>query len=151
MKRPTEVCTAFNPQALGLVRAGPGWNLIADGVFLAHTDWDEKTARRAVELVRHYKFNNKCHTGTVDFWKNNKAFPNEKLTGASCVAFNSTTAHVAHIDNSWRVVDGPEEIANLKDNKDNAMAVVAMIRGYRLEAKCVLAWPNPVMVYWLTH
>lgn len=151
LSRPKEVCDSFNPSAVGLVRAGPGWNLVADGVFLTHTDWDEKTARRAVELIRHYKFNRKCHTGTVDFWKNNAAFPNEGLTGASCVAFNSTTAHIVNTEKSWRVVDGTQEIANLKDSKDNAMAVLAMIRFHKLEKKCVLAWPNPVMVYWLTR
>lgn len=149
--RPKETCISFNPLALGLVRAGPGWNLVADGVFLTHTDWNQKMALRAVELIRHYKFNHKCHTGTIDFWRNNKTYPSEKLTGASCIAFHSTTAHVARIENTWRVVDGTQEISNLKNSKDNALALVAMIRFHKLENKCVLAWPNPILTYWLTH
>lgn len=150
LAKPELKCDGFNPAATGLVQAGPGWNLVADGVFLTHTDWNKKTAQQAIEVIRHYRFDHKCHTGTMDFWMSNGRFPHEKLTGASCLQFNSTTAHTVRIENTWRVVDGPVEIFNALTSKDNATAVLAMIRRNHLEHKCVQGWPNPVMIYWLS-
>lgn len=150
LKKPELKCNGFNPAAVTLVKAGPGFNLVADGVFLIHTDWNEKTARQAVEVIKHYRFDHKCHTGTAEFWTSNSAFPVGKMTGASCMQFNSTTVHTVSRGNSWRLVDGPMEIFNAKTSKDNATAVVAMIRRSKLVNKCVVGWPNPVITYWLS-
>lgn len=147
---PKMKCDGFNPTALKLVKAGPGWNLNADGVFLTHTDWKEKTAQQAVEVIRHYRFDHRCHTGTMEFWTSNGTYPREKITGAACLQFNSTTAHVVSLQNNWHIVDGPLDIFNAKTSKDNAHAVLAVIRRNHLERKCVVGWPNPVMIYWLT-
>jgi hypothetical protein len=149
--RPKEICDAFDPNRLELVPAGHGWMIEAGGKALLYTGWDQKTARRALDVIRHYRFDRKCHTGTVDFWKTGDSIPDEKIGGADCVRFGSTTAHVAHVGKSWQVVDGTTEVADLKTSKDNAFAVLALIRTYRLERKCVVAWPNPVITYWLSH
>jgi hypothetical protein len=147
--RPGQVCERFDPSSLRLTHAGPGWNVTAGGIFLLHTDWDEKTAQRALAGLRHYRFDAKCHTGTVTFWKRGDAMPADKPSFGECVRFGSTTAHVVRSNNHWLVVDGTTTIHDLKESRDNALAVLAMIRFYRLERKCAIGWPNPALIYWL--
>jgi hypothetical protein len=151
LQKPQETCVRFDPKGVQLLHAGPGWNIVSGGTFVLHTDWNEKTARKALTTIKHFRFDQKCHTGTMEFWKTGNTIPAEKMPGVDCLQFGSTTAHVAKIGNGWRVVDGTITVADLNVRKDNAMAVLALIRAYRLERKCVIAWPNPAMTFWLSH
>jgi hypothetical protein len=149
LAKPSEVCTVFDPATLQLLPAGRGWNIMAGKAFVLHTDWKEKDARGALAVIRHYHFDRKCHTGTMEFWKTGGIMPADKTPNPGCIQFNSTTAHVIQIGKNWRVVDGAAMIADMNVSRDNAYAVLAMVRQYRLERKCAVAWPNPVMTYWL--
>jgi hypothetical protein len=148
--RPKDVCTLFDPQSLRLERAGNGWNIAAGNETIIHTGWGEREARRALAALRHYRFDRKCHTGTMEFWKAGEVIPAGTMSGADCTEFAPTTAHVVQIGKSWQVVDGTRTIADLGISRDNAYAVLALIRYNRLEKKCAVAWPNPVMIYWLS-
>ena len=149
LAKPKEICDGFDPATLALAPAGKGWAITASGKTLIWTGHGIRDARQALATLNHYRFDKRCHTGTMAFWKIGNGFPAEKMTGATCLEFDSTTAHVARIGKSWQVVNGSDVIADMNVSRDNAYAVLAMIRRYRLEKKCVVAWPNPTLIYWL--
>jgi hypothetical protein len=149
LTRPAELCVGFDPGRLRLSRQGREW-VAADGkTEVIRTDWDEKTARRAMAAIKRYGFDRKCHTGTMEFWKKDDGFPADDKLGAGCLKFTSTTAHVTEVGRSWKVIDADALIADMNVSRDNAYAVLALVRYFRLERKCAIGWPNPAMVYWL--
>jgi hypothetical protein len=149
LTRPAELCVAFDPNRLRLRRLGKEWVVASGNTEVIRTAWDEKIARRAVAVIKRYGFDRKCHTGTMEFWKRGDGFPADDKPGVGCLKFTSTTAHAAQIGRSWKVIDGDAPIADMNVSRDNAYAVLALVRAYRLERKCAIGWPNPAMTYWL--
>lgn len=148
-RQPEERCIPFEPYRLDILYEHGRWVVAADGKWLTQPTANKEDAHRALAIIRRYGFNRKCQTGTMDFWHKGKGFPAEDILGPSCMKFSSTTAHVMRVGKSWRVIDGMTVIADMNVSRDNAFAVLAMIRSNRLERKCVVAWPNVVMTYWL--
>lgn len=148
---PREECSSFDPLTAQAVQQGAFWKVTAGDRTLVGARADERDALRALEVIRHYRFNRQCHAGAAVFWKRGDTIPGGRMGGADCIAFNPTTAHIAHIGQAWKIVDGVQWIADLGADKESADQTLSLIRTYRLDLECFVARPNPAMVYWLSH
>ena len=149
---PHEECLSFDPSAARMVQQGASWKVVAGSQTVVGTRSDEREALRALEVIRHYRFDRQCHTGATAFWKRGYAIPAERMGGADCIAFNPTTVHATHMGRDWKIVDGTQWIADFGIDKPGADQALALIRTYRLDRECFVASrANPAMVYWLSH
>lgn len=149
LRPPTQMCRPFDPLTIRMGRVGKDWTISAKAEVLIRSRHDRAKLDEALAALRHFGFDRKCQAGTMEFWKKADGMPSKALEGSFCQRFSSNTAHVTKIGRSWRVVDAGQTIADLKSSRDNAYAVLALIRQYRLGRKCVIGWPDPVMIYWL--
>lgn len=148
---PKEICQRFDPDTATLRPSGKDWQVRAGNIALFTTAKPEEKARDALTLIRHYGINQKCTAGGLTYWKKDGDFPDSETISRSCQRFSPTTAHLARIGHDWLVVDGDASIFNLYTSKQNAYSLLAMIRHYQLDTKCVSDWPDPIMTYWLKN
>ncbi|MDE2161685.1 MAG: hypothetical protein KGJ53_00875 [Alphaproteobacteria bacterium] len=150
---PNEICSGFDPRAPQVVQAGASWKVVAGGQTLVDAGADRRIAWRALETIRYYRFDSKCHVGAAPlaYWKSSGSIPNKRMGGAECISFNQTTVHASLIGHRWKIVDGVQWIADLGADKAQAEQLLALIRTDHLDAECFITRSNPVMVYWLSH
>jgi len=145
VRKPIESCAAFPALAARAIPSGTDFKVMAGGLTLAEAD--ERGARRVLDVIRHYRFDNKCQIGSVTYWKGGETIPGG--WGADCIAFNPTTVHGVLMGHAWKIVDGTQWIADLGGKKADADQLLALIRFYGLNRECFAA--RPAMVYWLAH
>lgn len=145
-----EVCRSFDADKATLSPNRGGWQATAGGVTLFTTRWPRKKAGDALAEMRHYRINQKCESGGMVYWQRDGAFPRH-LPHASraCIKFSSTTAHLTRQGKDWVVADGDTLIFNFRQARENAYALISLIRHNDITHKCVFAWPNPILVWWL--
>lgn len=152
--KPMEACSGFDPAAVEAEERGGSWEVVAGPQTLVDAGPDEKMALQARDAIRHYRFDRKCTLAGAPagaYWKHGQSFPQRKIGGLDCVAFNPTTVHAARIGRSWKVVDGVEWIAEPGADKAKTDSLLALIRFYRLDTACFLRRPDPVMAIWLAR
>ena len=150
--QPLEECSSFNPAAAHTVQQGTFWKVMAGSQMLVGARNDEREASRALEVIRHYRFDRQCHAGVTAYWKRGDAIPAERMGGSDCIAFNPTTVHATHMGQDWKIVDGTQWIADFGSEKARAEQALALIRTDRLDRECFVApRNNPAMTYWLAH
>lgn len=152
VKRPQEDCTVFDTRRLNVVNQGGNWQLKAGGKVLVDTGKDDKAARLAETAFRHYRFDRQCRTGGQwkPYWRSADGFGRERLDGIYCLTFPPTTAHLVRLKNGWRIVAGNTTLVDLGPFKDQAEAMLAMIRLNKLTGECFIGAPD-IMTFWVAE
>lgn len=148
--KPEEACAVFDPASLRTIERNHKWVLAAGKTTLAEAA-DRRLVRDAEAAARYYRFDRKCSVGGAAdiYWKRGTDFPKRKMGGIDCLVFNPTTVHAVRIGGGWKVVDGAKWLASLRDRKQ-ADALLSLIRYHRLDTKCSVGQPDPILVYWLS-
>jgi hypothetical protein len=152
VRLPPEDCTAVDTQGLHAVNERGVWQLKAGGKTLIATGKDDKAARLAETAFHHYRFDRICRTGGQwkPYWRSADGFGREKLAGIYCLTFNPNTAHLVRLKNAWTIVDGAATLVDLGPFKDQAEAMLAMIRVNKLTGECFIGSPD-IMTFWVAE
>lgn len=150
-----EDCNRFNPGAARVARRGGHWKIVDGAQWIADFGNKRHEARRALRIIRHYRFNRQCFVGrpgpSMTYWKRNNVVPSHGMAGNDCIGFNPATAHVAHVGGHWKIVDGAQWIADFGNRHGEANKAMAIIHRYRMNRQCFVGRPNPSMSYWLSR
>ena len=147
---PDESFVAFDPLSVRAVETGDHAKLEAPGIHF--TEGTVRDVQRALDVIRHYRFDRFCKTRGVPFWKRGEDIPSDAMGGADCLYFNPTTAHGVRVARDWKIVDGTQWLADTAADKAAADQVLALIRYYRLGRECFVGGHKaPLMTYWLVH
>jgi hypothetical protein len=151
LSRPQESCKAFDFSAVRVVRQNGTWRVVAGPQALVESG-DKHVALAAETTIKYFRFDRRCFVGgpAYTYWRRGSSFPQQMMGSADCFTFSPTTAHVARIGRSWKIVDGSLWISEFGEDKNQADAMLSLIRFHRLDTQCVVGRPNPVMVYWLS-
>ena len=149
---PHEECQSVDTHAARAVQVGGAWQVLASGKPLLVTGKDGATAMLAEAVFHHYRFDRQCKTGGPwkPYWRIAKGFPSDRLGGVSCLPFHFNTAHLVRLKNSWTIVDGATTILELGPYKEQAEAMMAMVRLNKLTAECFIGSPD-LMTFWVAE
>jgi len=149
---PYEDCVAFDSRAARAVNRNGAWRVESGGKALITTGKDDKAAQLAEAAFRFYRFDRLCLTGGQwkPYWRPAGGFAAERMGGVYCLSFHPTTAHLVRSKASWNIVDGATTLVSLGPFKDQAEAMLAMIRRSRLTAECFIGSPD-IMTFWVAE
>jgi hypothetical protein len=150
--KPAEDCTVFDTRDARAVKQNGTWRVKAGGKVLITTGSDEKAAQLAEAAFHYYRFDRLCRSGGQwkPYWRPAKGFGSERMGGVFCLPFNPTTAHVVRSKNSWNIVDGTTTLVELGPFKEQADAMLGMIRLNKLTAECAIGSPD-IMSFWVAE
>ncbi len=149
---PHEECTVFDTRAARAVKDRGNWKVKAAGKVLVATGKDEKAAMLAEAAFHYYRFDRLCRSGGPwkPYWRQTKGFASDRMGGVFCLGIHPTTAHLVRSKNSWDIVDGANTLVELGPFKDQAEAMLGMIRSNRLTAECSIGSPD-IMTFWVAE
>ena len=129
-------------------------------IEIINFDGDRNAAERAVEIIRHYRFDQQCFIGRPDpsmmYWKRRSGVPAGGYPGETCFGVNPDTARAKLVAGEWRLVDGNHWLLTFGTNEREARAAAEIVQRYRINRQCSVGHgagvrDDRVMTYWLSE
>lgn len=149
----------FNRANVAAVQIGGRWKVAEGNHWMLDTGTSEAEARRAVEIINHYRLASMCFVGRprcgdvnpMMYWLTDRgAAPSGQLAGEDVLGFNRANLTVVQIGERWKVVDGTHWLLDFGVGQGNAVAALHFIRKHRFDQICFVGRPDPSMVYFKT-
>ncbi len=146
-----EDCIPFDYRQAVVQKIGGRWKIVVGNMLLLDFGANEAEARRALEIIKHYKMNKQCFVGRPDpsmvYYLADDQAPAGKKAGEDCIGFNPDRIEVAEIGGRYKIVEGNRWILDFGDNEDEANNSLAIIRNYGFQYICFVGRPDPSMSY----
>jgi len=143
-------CVAFNPGNAAIAQLDGTW-VISDGeTSLGDFGNNEGQAERALAIIKHYGMNERCVAGESDsdlrYWLVDGQAPSGELSGETCFSFNTDAIKVKQSDESWKIVEGRNNILNFQE-ENVARAAYQVIQKHSFSQFCFVGRPEPTFLY----
>jgi len=114
---------------------------------------NRNAALAAMRIVANYHFDEVCYighgAGQMTYWRMAGEFARTPMPGQDCIDVDPTKVKAVQRDDSWKVMNGEQELFDYGDDQANAQQAAQMIRSYRLNRQCFFARPDSRTSYWL--
>lgn len=141
----------FDPASAQVVSVRGRWKIEVDQMWLLDFAEDETQARRALEIIQHYRFNLQCFVGRphprMQFYLVNGRAPTGSLPGESCVGFDPDQVEVQHVAGRWTLMAGAQALLDFDQEQDDARQALSYILRYRFRSICFLGSPDSSFMY----
>jgi len=141
-----EACVAFNPATVGLEEINGRWKIVDDSHWLFDFGSDRVSARKALQVIAHYRMNRSCFVGRPDpsfaYLLAKGGVPEGPMAGEDCVTFDPATIRVSKIKNRWKIVDGRHWLFDFGSNATDARRALAVIKRYGFTRSCFVGRPR---------
>jgi hypothetical protein len=134
---------------------GGEWKVVEDDHWMLSFGSRASEARRAANIIRHYRFTQHCFIGrpesSMDYWKRGDDMPTGGYAGQDCVGNSPDSTRAVFRSGQWRVVDGDHLLMSFGSKGREARRAAEVIRHYGLNRHCFVGRPGPSMNYWLAQ
>lgn len=133
-----EDCLALDPHSVSIVDEGKTW-LLTDGYSRLSSFGSENEARRALDIIRFYAFDNHCFIGrpipSLEYFLVRQSSPQGAMANENCRALWPANLRIESRDSRWWVTSEETVIASFA-NRSEARKAVELIRKYRFTNIC---------------
>jgi len=121
---------------------------------------DRNAAERAVEIIRHYRFDQQCFVGrpapSMVYWKRRAGVPAGGYPGEICTTISPSTTRAKLVAGEWKLVDGHHWLLTFGTNEREARAAADTVARYHLNRQCSVGHgdgvrDDRVLTYWLSE
>lgn len=131
------------------------WKVTQGNRWLLTFGDNEGEARRAADIIRHYRFTHQCFIGRPNigmaYWKRDGGVPTRGYADDDCVRNNPETTRARFISGQWKIVDPGHQMLAFGARQSDARKAEEVIKHYRLNRQCFVGRPHPSMSYWLSE
>jgi hypothetical protein len=147
---------AFNRANVAAVQVGGRWKVAEGSHWMIDTGTNEGLARRAVEIINHYKLSSMCFVGRprcgdvepMMYWLTDAGrAPSGNLAGEDRIPFDPAHLEVKQIGDRWKVVEGTHWLLDFGPGQGNAIAALHFIKKHKFTEMCFVGRPHPPMTY----
>lgn len=146
-----EDCVAFNPSMIGIEEINGRWKIVDGSHWLFDFESDRVSARKALQVIAHYRMNRSCFVGRPDPWfaylLAKGGVPEGPMAGEDCVPFDPARIRVSKIKNRWKIVDGHHRLFDFGSNATEARQALAVIKRYGFTRSCFVGRPKAGFTY----
>lgn len=125
---------------------GRDWKLVCGSDTLAEFGADERSARRALDAVRYYRFTELRRIGTprpvFTFYLINGQAPHGVMFGMHSEYFNPDKLTVGQVGNDWVIQDGKRALFHFGDKAEEARQALEVIRQHKFDRVCRIGQAN---------
>ena len=127
------------------------WGIIAGNIALLDFNTNEAGARKALQIIQHYKMNTMGFVGRPDpsmvYYLADNAAPSGVFPGEDSLPFSLNQIEAKRVDGSWKLVDGDHSLLDFGANESEAKAAYQLIKKYGFTHICFVGRPNAPMTY----
>ncbi|BBO70738.1 hypothetical protein DSCA_46680 [Desulfosarcina alkanivorans] len=144
-------CTRFNPATASVQYVNGRWKIVDGGRWLFDFGRGETEARRAMKVIRHYRFDRSCVVGrpqaSFTYMLAKGGSPSGAMAGENCVAFDPGTLKVSKIQGRWKILSGRRWLFDFVRSETEARRALSVIRRYGFSHSCFVGRPNAGFTY----
>jgi hypothetical protein len=144
-------CAVFDPKTLSVQSLNGSWKIVDEKHWLFDFGRNPAAARRAAEVMRHYRMDRICRVGRRDpimsYLLSKGGTPTGALAGEDCIAFDPRRAAVSKVQGRWKIVSGKAWIFDFGDQPEDARRALAVIRRYGFTHVCWVGRPAADFLY----
>ncbi len=134
-----------------MTKGGGRWKIAVGNMWLLDFGDKEVEARRALEIIRHYRMNSQCFVGRPDpgmqYYLADGAAPVGPFPGEDAIRFDRSRIEAKHVGGRWKVVEGDHWMLDFGGSQEEAETAVAIIKKYRFDYICFVGRPQASMQY----
>ncbi len=144
-------CVDVTPRwgSLRVRETGDGYAIMQSGTALATFETQEEAAYARLLIVS-YRLTQKCTLGDdelgFEYWLAGSDVPEGAMLGEDCIGFNPANLRARRSGGIWRVQDG-SSILYAMETREDADAVIAILRDSGARRSCFVGRPDPGMSY----
>lgn len=146
-----EDCINFDPARAEVKQVQGSWKIVVGDVWLLDFGSNESEARRALQIIQHYRMNSQCFVGRpnppMQYYLVNGAAPSGALAGEDCIAFDPANIQVTQTSGTWVIAEGTHSIIGFGNNESLARFALEIIKKYGFNRICYVGRPGPSLVY----
>lgn len=146
-----EDCISFDWQKAEVKQIGGRWKIVVGSMWLLDFASSETEARRALQIIRHYRMTSQCFVGRpnpeMEYYLVNGASPQGALAGEDAIGFDPARIQVQQISGTWKVVEGSHWILDFGTSQADANKALQIIQHYGFTKICFVGRPDPSMTY----
>jgi hypothetical protein len=125
---------------------GTDWKLTAGSIVLATFGADQEAARRALDVVRYYRFTELCIVGRpqrhFSYFLSNGLAPRGLPFGTAGEPFLAKALKVAQVEGRWALCAGDRPVIVLGEQREEASDLLQVIVRQRFDHVCRLGRPE---------
>ena len=143
-------CVRFNPTRLDVEQVNGRWKIVDDGHWLFDFGTNQAAARKALDVIRHYRLDRSCTVGrpsTFSYMMAKSGSPTGAMAGEDCIAFNPKTLAVSKIQGRWKIVSGWHGLFDFDQSETDAHKALALIRRHGFSQSCFVGRPGADFSY----
>lgn len=146
-----EDCIDFDYNSVCLTIVENNYKIVEGSKWLLDFGTDIKSAVKALEIIKFYKFTQQCFVGrpnpSMEYYLCNGKSPVGAFPGEDMIKFNPSAIEVKKISNRWKIVEGTHWILDFESNETEALEAYEIIQKYGFNKICFVGRPNPPMIY----
>ncbi len=120
-------------------------------MWLLDFDGEEAEARKALEIIKHYKMTSQCFVARPDpdmeYYLVNGAAPVGPFPGEDAIAIDPAKVEAKLVDGRWKVVEDSHWILDFDTSQPEAETAEAIIKKYGFTYVCYVGRPDASMMY----
>ncbi len=124
---------------------------MAGSILLKDFGNNEAAARKALDIIKHYKMNAQGFVGrpnpSMEYYLVNGQAPSGAYPGEDSIEFILNAISVKQVGGRWKIVEGSHHILDFGANESDARAALQIIKKYGFSRICFVSRPNPPMIY----
>jgi hypothetical protein len=137
-------------------REGQEWRLVHGGQVLADFGRHERAARQALEVFKHYRFNEHCLIGqppqkVFGYFLVNGQAPRGLMLGLHSVPFEPTALSLRRSGSDWLISDGQRVLLHFGEQADEARQVLHVIQRHKFDHLCRIGHTEPAVLTFLVR
>lgn len=142
----------FNYQNVAVENVSGRWKVTDGSMWLLDFAANQDLARRAVEVIRHYRLNQQCFVGRpnapMQYYLSNGRAPVGAMPGEDSIRFDNNNLRVVNVGGRWKVIEGTSHwLLDFGSNENQAWTALRIIWKYDFSYICFVGRPNPPMMY----
>lgn len=142
---------SFDYRLAEVKQIGGRWKIAAGSIIVKDFGANEAAARRALQIMKHYKMNSQGFVGrpnpSMEYFLVDGAAPSGVFPGEDRLSFNPVSLEVKQASGRWKVADGSHQVLDFGGGEQEARIALQIIRKYGFTSICFVARPNPPMTY----
>lgn len=143
-------CIKFKLAAIKVLPLNAEWRLVASGRVLKSFGAQRKTAYRAQDIIRRYRFDKHCVIGrpprSFEYWLVKDRLPSGALKGERCFGIAPDQVQIKRSGRAWSLVQRGRTLRAFRTRR-SAGTVLATMRGYGARYLCEIGVTPNSMTY----
>jgi len=146
-----EDCISFDYRTAEVKQVGGRWKIVAGNSLLKDFGNNEGEARRALQIIKHYRMNSQCFVGrpgpSMEYYLADGKAPTGSVSGQDCLRFDPDAIEVKRVGAGWKIVQGSRWLMDFGAKEDEARTAFRIIKKHGFTYTCYVGRPDPSMTY----